>query len=77
MYWWVDYKTNSYLCQQRCSYGLFDDSGVSRGVLSVLEHPLKAQKYIKDLLRYLSLYQQVLPQTVIWEQKCYIKLCNR
>ena len=41
------------------------DSDVSRGVFRVLEHLPKVQRYIKELLRYLSLYQQVLVQTII------------
>ena len=32
--------------------------------------PPKPQRYRKELLRYPSLYQQLLPQTTIWRQKC-------
>ena len=38
---------------------------IQGGVLRVLEHPPKVQIYIKELLRYLSLCQQVLAQTII------------
>ena len=31
--------------------------------------PPKPQRYINELLRYISLYQQVLSQTIIWRQK--------
>ena len=31
--------------------------------------PPKPQRYGKELLRYPSLYQQLLPQTIIWRQK--------
>ena len=41
-------------------------SGVSRGVLRVLKHPPKPQRYI---IKLLSLYQQLLLQTIIWRQK--------
>ena len=37
-------------------------------MLRELEHPPKAQVYIKELLRYLNLYQQLLPQTIVWRQ---------
>ena len=52
------------------------NSGVYREVLRVLKRSPKAYRYIKELLRYLSFYQQLLPQTIIWRQKHEAKLCN-
>ena len=63
-------KPRDHTCLNHCTLifmrGSF--SGVSRGDAQGAQgaqHPPEAQIYIQDLLRYLSLYQQVLPQTIM------------
>ena len=79
---WMYTKAYIYLIQRSCTIhytqctqaqdltAAIGTGAYPGGVLRVLEHPPQPSIYRKDLLRDLSLYQQLLLQIIICRQKC-------